>query len=119
MEDRNGKRYVADPYQGDPNNFLKYVEYVQEKYHTTDKADVIYQDKHPYTFQQALSGVSGFLFPFLPVVISIYIFRKTDPTSLLKNFGKGAKQFKIEAMKDIKTRFADVAGMEQAKKEIT
>jgi|LakMenEpi03Aug12_release.lakeMendotaPanAssembly.Ray.scaffolds.fasta_scaffold314603_1 hypothetical protein len=29
MEDKNGKRHVANPYQGDPNIFLKYLEYIQ------------------------------------------------------------------------------------------
>jgi ATP-dependent Zn protease len=49
----------------------------------------------------------------------VYIFRKTDPTTFLNKLGKNAKQFKVEAIKDIKTKFNDVAGMEQAKKEIT
>ena len=35
---------------------------------------------------------------------------------MLKNLGQGEKNFKIEGLKDIKTRFKDVAGMEQAKK---
>lgn len=29
MRDKDGNVYVAEPYQGDPNNFLKYVELVQ------------------------------------------------------------------------------------------
>lgn len=89
---------------------------IQEKYHTTDKADVSFVNKEKYTFTDAFLGVATFLTPFIPVVISLYLFRRMDPTSLMKNIGKGAKEFKIEAMKDIKTRFKDVAGMEQAKK---
>ena len=61
----------------------------------------------------------GFLTPFIPIILTVYIFRKTDPTTFLNKLGKNAKQFKVEAIKDIKTKFNDVAGMEQAKKEIT
>ena len=63
-----------------------------------------------------MSDAFSYFSPLINVAIIVWIFRKTDPTSILKSFGKGAKQFKIEAMKDIKTRFKDVAGMEQAKK---
>lgn len=38
---------------------------------------------------------------------------------MLKKFGQGKNNFKIEALKDIKTRFKDVAGMEQSKREVT
>lgn len=29
MEDKNGKQHIANPYQGDPNNLLKYLQYIQ------------------------------------------------------------------------------------------
>lgn len=116
MVDKDGKQYVADPYHGDPNNFLKYVEAVQDKHHKTERVDVFFDNKEAYTIGNAFSSVFGLVASFIPVAITIYLFRRMDPTALLKNFGKGAKQFKIEAMKDIKTRFKDVAGMEQAKK---
>lgn len=95
MIDKNGDEYVADPYIGDPNNLLKYIEDVQEKFHITERPDVFFNNKEVYTLGNSVRDVLGFLTPFIPVAISIYLFRKMDPTSLLKNFGKGAKQFKI------------------------
>lgn len=89
---------------------------IQEKYHVAQKAIVITQNKNKYLLSDAFNSTLGFLTPFIPVLITIYIFRKMDPTSMLKNLGTGVKQFKIEAMKDINIRFKDVAGMEQAKK---
>ena len=45
MEDKDGNVYVAEPYQGDPNNFLKYVELVQQKHNITEKADVFFRNE--------------------------------------------------------------------------
>ena len=45
MEDKAGNVYVAEPYQGDPNNFLKYVELVQQKHNITEKADVFFRNE--------------------------------------------------------------------------
>lgn len=38
---------------------------------------------------------------------------------MLKSLTSGKKSMKIESTKDIKVKFKDVAGMENAKKEIT
>lgn len=112
MQDENGHQYVAEPYTGDPNHFLKYLEDIQKKSNTSSKnIEVIYKHGGRYDFTDALNETMSFFTPFLPILITVWIFRKTDPTSFLKTMGKSAKQFKIEAMKDIKTRFNDVAGM--------
>ena len=71
------------------------MEAVPDKYHKTDRADVFFDNKEVYTFGDALGSVLGFLTPFIPVAITVYLFRRMDPTALLKNFGQGAKQFKI------------------------
>ena len=57
-----------------------------------------------------------FFTPFIGVMITLFIFRKNDPTAMLKSLGQGKSNFKIESMKDIKTRFKDVAGMEESKR---
>jgi ATP-dependent Zn protease len=53
--------------------------------------------------------------PFLGIAITYYLFRKFSPDSILSKIGN-KKSFKIEGLRDIKTKFADVAGMEQAKR---
>lgn len=49
------------------------------------------------------------------MAITIYIFRKFTPDSLISKLSP-KKSYKIEGMRDIKVKFEDVAGMEQAKK---
>jgi hypothetical protein len=44
------------------------------------------------------------------MAISYYIFRKLSPDSLLSKLSP-KKSFKIEGTRDIKVKFADVAGM--------
>lgn len=54
--------------------------------------------------------------PFV-IVAGIYmLLKKANPDSLLKGLNQGKKNYKIESMKNIKIKFDDVAGMEQAKK---
>ena len=56
------------------------------------------------------------LSPFIMVGILYKIFNGSNPDTLLKSLGQGKKDFKIKSLKNIKVRFDDVAGMEQAKK---
>lgn len=49
-------------------------------------------------------------------MITYWIFTKVNPDSMLKGITSGRKSMKIESTKDIKVRFKDVAGMENAKK---
>lgn len=35
MEEQNGEKHVAEPYVGDPNIFLKYLEDIQKKNNTS------------------------------------------------------------------------------------
>ena len=60
----------------------------------------------------------GLFAPFLGLAISFWIFRLWNPDSMISKISN-KRSFKIEGLKNIKVRFADVAGMEQAKKEVT
>jgi hypothetical protein len=42
LEDKEGNKYTAEPYIGDPNNLLKYIEKIQKKYMVSNKIEVIY-----------------------------------------------------------------------------
>ena len=44
---------------------------------------------------EAFEDALGFFTPFIAVMITLYIFKKSDPTSMLKNLGQGKKNFKI------------------------
>lgn len=50
------------------------------------------------------------------IAIPLYIFRRMNPDTIIKSLGQGKKDFKIKSSKNIKTKFDDVAGMEQAKR---
>jgi len=54
--------------------------------------------------------------PFLGLAITYWIFKRVNPDSMLKGITSNKKSMKIESTKDIKVRFKDVAGMENAKK---
>jgi AFG3 family protein len=56
--------------------------------------------------------------PFLGIALSIFFFRMINPDTLLSKLSP-KKSYKIQGLRDIKVKFADVAGMEQAKREIT
>jgi AFG3 family protein len=58
------------------------------------------------------------LTPFIGIAITVLIFRKFTPDSLISRLSP-KKNYKIEGIRDIKVKFDDVAGMEQAKREIT
>ena len=60
----------------------------------------------------------GLLTPFIGIAITYWIFRKGTPDALMSNINP-KKSFKIEGLKNINVKFKDVAGMEEAKKEIT
>jgi len=53
--------------------------------------------------------------PFIGIAITYFIFRKFTPDSIISKIST-KKSFKIEGLRDIKVKFADVAGMEQAKR---
>lgn len=59
---------------------------------------------------QSFYDVIRLTFPFIGMAISYYIFRKLSPDSLLSKLSP-KKSFKIEGTRDIKVKFADVAGM--------
>lgn len=54
--------------------------------------------------------------PFIGLAFTYWIFTKINPDSMMKGITSGRKSMKIESTKDIKVRFKDVAGMENAKK---
>ena len=49
---------------------------------------------------------------FLGIFISIYIFKKVSPDSIISKLSNNKKSYRIEGLRDIKVKFADVAGME-------
>lgn len=55
----------------------------------------MYKNENKYSIWNALVDTLGFLTPFIPVALTIYIFRRTDPTTFLSKLGTGAKQFKV------------------------
>ena len=85
MEDRDGKKYVLDPYHGDPNNILLLLEHAQAGWNPDDKTEVFFETDDKYSYSEAMSDALGFFTPFIAVMITLFIFRKSDPTSMLKN----------------------------------
>lgn len=55
------------------------------------------------------------MMPFLGIAITVFIFKKFTPDSIMSKISP-KKNYKIEGMRDIKVKFDDVAGMEQAKR---
>lgn len=53
--------------------------------------------------------------PFFSIAFTFFIFRRFTPDSIISKISN-KKSFKIQGTRDIKVKFADVAGMEQAKK---
>lgn len=75
-------------------------------------------DHKTYSFWSTFGDSLSLVTPFLGIAITFFIFRKFTPDSIISKISN-KKNFKIEGLRDIKVKFADVAGMEQAKKEIT
>jgi len=78
----------------------------------------IHFDKEQYSFFNTFSDAVSLLMPFLGIAITIFIFRRFTPDSIMSKLSP-KKNYKIEGMRDIKVKFDDVAGMGQAKREIT
>ena len=78
----------------------------------------MYFDHKSYSFWNTFGDALGLVTPFLGIAITFFIFRKFTPDSIISKISN-KKSFKIQGLRDIKVKFADVAGMEQAKKEIT
>lgn len=72
-----------------------------------------------YSIIDALKDTLFLLTPFIGVGITYWIFRKMNPDTLLSGMSSNKKSMKVQSLKDIKVRFKDVAGMQQAKKQIT
>lgn len=102
-------------YNGNINNLLAMLEHFQSN--KFEKVKVYFEHRN-YSFWNSFGDALGLAMPFLGLAISFYIFRKFSPDSFLSKITT-KKSFKIEGLKNIKVKFADVAGMEQAKKEIT
>lgn len=77
---------------------------------------MFYETAEKFTFVDAVKETLRMLTPFLMIAIPVYIFRSTNPDTFLKSLGQGKKDFKIKSTKNIRVKFDDVAGMEQAKK---
>lgn len=69
-----------------------------------------------YSFFNAIKDTLFLLTPFIGMAITFWIFKKMSPDSIMSGITSGKKSMKVESIKDIKVRFKDVAGMEQAKK---
>ena len=68
--------------------------------------------------KNSFSDTFKILASFFGIALTIFIFRRMTPDSLMSKLSP-KKSYKIEGIRDIKVKFDDVAGMEQAKKEIT
>jgi ATP-dependent Zn protease len=70
----------------------------------------------PYSPYDAFWDTLMLATPFIGIAITYWIFNKVNPDSMMKRITSNKKSMKIESTKDIKVRFKDVAGMENAKK---
>jgi ATP-dependent Zn protease len=75
----------------------------------------VYFDHKTYTFWKSFGDALGLMGPFFGIALTFFIFRKFTPDSIMSKISN-KKSFKIEGLRDIKVKFADVAGMEQAKR---
>lgn len=75
----------------------------------------VYFDHPSYTVMDAFGDAISLGVPFIGIAITLFIFRRFSPDSILSTLSN-KKSFKIEGLRNIKVKFADVAGMEEAKK---
>lgn len=78
----------------------------------------MYFEHKEYSLKNSFSDTFKILASFFGIALTIFIFRRMTPDSLMSKLSP-KKSYKIEGIRDIKVKFDDVAGMEQAKKEIT
>ena len=91
------------------------MEKVQENKQTIDWVKIKPVAKN-YTISDAFFDTLFLATPFIGIAITYWIFTKVNPDSIMKGITSGKKSMKIESTKDIKVRFKDVAGMDNAKK---
>ena len=98
-------------YIGNINNLLAMVEA-----HEKDKFEKakIHFDKDQYSFWSTFQDALSLLVPFLGIAFTVFIFKRFTPDSIMSKLSP-KKNYKIEGIRDIKVKFDDVAGMEQAK----
>lgn len=70
----------------------------------------VYFDHETYSFWNSFGDAFGLIVPFFGIAFTYFIFRKFSPDSIMSKF-TNKKSFKIEGLRDIKVKFADVAGM--------
>jgi len=68
-----------------------------------DKTKIFF-DYQQYNFFDSFSDALGLLGPFVGIFITFYLFRKFSPETILSKLNQ-KKTFKVEALKDIKTKF--------------
>lgn len=78
----------------------------------------VYLQHKKYSPFESLGDAFKIFASFFGIALTIFIFRRMSPDTFMNKLNP-KKSYKIEGVRDIKVKFDDVAGMEQAKKEIT